>query len=515
MLAFSLSSCTIWSIVNYSSSSQEKASTTSMDSEPVSPSNVMPFSLKNVGETVATAYCPSTGNVNILVIPVEFSDYSFSLKPNFLSLLNNALNGNGSSDTGYWESAASFFRKSSYGKLNLTYTIAPIYRTGITAQAAINSWGGQLDNAGYFLKTSIANYKLTNSTKQFDSDGDGLIDNVIMVYSCPHFQSGCGYRDDSNNTFMWAYTYWAPYTYSGRQDTSWVTENYNSPNPNTYIWLSYDFFYKSDDFTKTKADPHTIIHESGHSFGLDDYYPSGSSTFYPMGGITMMDLNILDLDAYSKMVLGWYSPKIVQESKVVSISALAETGDAILIPTSSWNGTALDEYILLEYYKPRELNYLDSHTAYPNRRLGPNINGIKIYHVDSRLIKCRYGGSTFNYSYVTGPLNSLDSSYYYEICASNCNKKENTSDSTYPATYSSNFSLVHLIEAGGTNTFVYGANGGNGSLFTQGASFSMNSFSNFFPNGSGKLMNNGDSFDYRIVINSISSDQAQIQIIKG
>ena len=93
----------------------------------------LPYNYRDLNKTQSADIVPSTGNVKLLVLPIQFSDYSFS--SNFLSDLNIVLNGRESDQTtGYWESLASFYKKSSFGKLNLSFEIAPVFQTTMTAE---------------------------------------------------------------------------------------------------------------------------------------------------------------------------------------------------------------------------------------------------------------------------------------------------------------------------------------------------------------------------------------------
>src|SRR5690606_38532929 len=68
---------------------------------------------------------PSTGSFDVLVVPVEIQGAPFEL--NYLSKLNTVFNGT-SEDTG-WESVSSYYYKSSFGKLDLTFDVVPKYVT--------------------------------------------------------------------------------------------------------------------------------------------------------------------------------------------------------------------------------------------------------------------------------------------------------------------------------------------------------------------------------------------------
>lgn len=66
--------------------------------------------------------CPTTGNVNVLVVPVDFKNNTKS-QPD-LKALDLALNGGeGEENLTYGMSVSTYFNKSSYGKLNLNFDI--------------------------------------------------------------------------------------------------------------------------------------------------------------------------------------------------------------------------------------------------------------------------------------------------------------------------------------------------------------------------------------------------------
>ena len=524
LLAASLSSCTIYQLVpNRGSSSLEPITDDSeievefekdyvQDGVYQAP-DFLKRSLREVSYRRGMDLPPSTGNVNVLVLPIQFSDYPFSA--DVLSNVSNALSG---TDTGYWESLASFYEKSSYGKLHLSFHMASVYQTGMTATegAKLNYSFSQndqdsCDNAQYFINKAVEAYSDEDAPlTDFDQDDDGIIDAIIAVYSCPdyskhtyRFSYGKDSEKISDSSLYWAFTYWC----SNSGDLS-------SPKANTFVWLSYDFFSSQGN-----ADPHTIIHEYGHAMGLDDYY-TDQSDFQPAGGIDMMDLNIVDHDVYSKASLGWTSPYIVDGDDVtLTIRPSESSGDCVLIPTSSFNGTLWDEYIMLELYTPDGLNEFDTKNSYGGYPKGYSIPGIKIYHVDSRLVCCKYGGSQsriLSSPYVYDP-NSIDpyaSSCFYMVAATNCSKDFNSSQIlSSNRAYSSTYSLIHLIEKGGINTFAKGKTGTNGTLFTGGSSFSLDQYgNNFFPRRS--AMNNGKSFPYLITVESVSSQGATLHFEK-
>lgn len=459
------------------------------------PSVVDPnFDLQDLKAAYYGDAIPTTStNLDILVIPVELTDYRFSNKT--LSDMEILFNGT-PAQTNYWESVSSFYKKSSFGKVNMNFTIAPVYDTGYTAKQAAN-----LDTSStqYFsmniLRSAVSNYKSingNNSTRRFDTDGNGYIDSVILVYSCPNYSNSSEIYNIS--TDYWAYVFWDDY-----QPNSSA-----SPNQNAYMWVSYDFMYEGGG--NNKIDAHTYIHETGHLFGLDDYYNYDNSEegskydpSKPMGEFDMMDYNVIDHNVWSKMALGWTKPYVVTGDAEITIGPSQTNGNCILI-ADNWNGMSYDEFLLLELYTPTGLNQLDATNYYGGsiygRRAFTN-PGVRLYHVDGRI------GTKNTSNKVTGYYNSTSlGGAYYGFAHSN----------TPSSSYNPNYRQIHMIQAGGTNSYYTGSRGTNSDLFQTGHTFSMEDYgAKFFANGN--RLNNGNELNYRIEFINVSAASATIRIL--
>jgi M6 family metalloprotease-like protein len=92
---------------------------------------------------------------------------------------------------------------------------------------------------------------------RFDSDGDGYLDAVWLIYSAPDFSKDSTLVNPHK-------TFWAM--------TSWNKDegNISQPVASGFSWGSYDFMYRA--YGETSLDAHTYIHETGHLLGLSDYY---------------------------------------------------------------------------------------------------------------------------------------------------------------------------------------------------------------------------------------------------
>jgi len=441
----------------------------------------------------------SIGNQKLLVVPVMFTDYvlSSSAQASMVDRIDKVFFGE-EEDTA-WESVSSYFYQSSYGALSLTGTVTPFYaaeRSSSTFASETRSSGSfyqYFDPTWNLVDEVVAWYKNYSGTNlsEFDQNQDGYIDALYMVYNNPN-ASNAVYTTAGEDVF-WAYRY--------SNYGNFYSANVSSPVGMAYAWSSIDFSYEGYG---NDIDGHTYIHEFGHLIGLDDYYTyDGSADWGALGGLDMQDFNILDHNAYSKYFFEWIDPIVVdgtEKQTVITLRPFESSGDFILIK-DDWNGSPYDEYLLVEFYTPTGLNYKDSiegpyQGVYPR---GFTIPGIKILHVDSRL--GRYSNSTGSFLGYTDNLPTTSTEYTY-IAASNTASRSQTST----------FKMIHLLEAGGVNTFKTGSRASNASLFTQGMTFTPSTFASFFP-VSGKF-NSGENINYSITITSLSNTSATITITR-
>ena len=354
----------------------------------------------------------STGEQKILVLPVDFTNYP--APDNMTEVLNTAFFGS-SADTG-WESLRSYYYKSSYGKLNITGTVLPVYHTNYRASYYTNN-----EQADYeIMKNALAYYDQQYDFSEYDNNKDGLIDAIYIVYSRE--------PDYENDNIWWAYTY----EYY-QEDYSLI--KHDNVMPSFYTFCSYEFLFEEVSSGKPlKYNMETFIHETGHVLGIDDYYDYDTS-YGPSGGIgggDMMDYNVGDHNPFTKAILGWVTPYLVTDDITISLSSFGKTGECIIIP-KSFNGTYFDEYYIIDYYTPDGLNELEA---------GHNglfsIDGVRIYHINASTTGLYHTISVWDiYSY-------------------------NNSDTKY--------NLISLVEADGNNNISKGEYGNyseNSDLFQE------------------------------------------------
>ncbi len=475
----------------------------------------MSVQLDDIIDQEGTMRLNSYGKQKILVFAVEFPDYPADQivggKEKVLQDIEYAFNGT-SEQTG-WESLHSYYYKSSYGKLDLDcYVVPEWYMNDMSVTDLLKYWptvtwnqGGNqgYNSSWYWLRGAVEWYRENWEAKNwedianFDQNKDGVIDGVWLVNSAA--VNAQGSHD------FWAYTYWdfnnPFYNSNGYQ------YDVDHPVANPYVSCGYNFLlnggYADADGNKL-MDCHTVIHETGHLLGLEDYYTYDTGMWGPAGGADMMDNNVGDHNSFSKTLYGWTNPYIVEGDAEITIKPFQENGDCIIVK-NGWNGHAFDEYLILEYYTPTGLNKQDSETqymgAYPKL---PSASGIKIYHVDARL--GIFDENIYNQSDKT-PIDAfLD---YTDEIVPNVNENGRkvvtmlAHSNTRSRSANKNFYLLHLLEATGRNSFKDDKKMSNSTLFREGSYFGHKVFKGF-------TFNDENDLDYVINIKSITPEGATI-----
>ncbi len=376
---------------------------------------------------------PSVGTPKILVVPVQFtkdkegntsSGAMFSeSEEQVMKTLDEAFFGSTShskfNTTTKWESLSSYYYKSSYGKLDIGGEVTPIYtyKDVSTKDFTRSNLDSLIKSIVSWLQTS-QNYDM----KDYDYDHDGYIDGLEIIYCTDQETPSTNTSTSSDNSDLW-------WNFTTILDSNAAQKgNAEKPVAQRYFWSRYDYVkntYYPTETEKETADAHTIVHETGHMLGLNDYYSydttdSGAKSGGPAGCADMMDMNVGDHNAYSKMALSWVDAKVVDGSSSnfsITLDSYTDTGDFIVLRNSSedkWNETPWDEYLILEYYTPTGVNAADS-KGYKEweqaSSTGSNAYGhggtyeqpgLQVYHVDSRLASTTADYDSVNKKIVSG-----------------------------------------------------------------------------------------------------------------
>ena len=199
---------------------------------------------------------------------------------------------------------------------------------------------------------------------QYDNDGDGAIDYLVVIWSGPH---------NGWANFWWGYM-------TTFQDSGYTVDG---KRLDTYSWQ-----WEANPYPGT-FDPLVVIHETGHALGLPDLYDYDGSVG-PDGGVgrlDMMDANWGDHNCFSKFVLDWITPTTINSgTQTVALNASGTSQDAVIVMPGIAAGDQFDEFFMVQN-RYRVNNDDDSSLPYPN-------DGLLIWHIDARL-----DGAGYNYLY--------------------------------------------------------------------------------------------------------------------
>lgn len=345
----------------------EKARTTYVENDVTKDLNMRTF-----GDNTKTPTLSSLEEQHVLVVPFGFTGaYDYVARQTEETIEEIRLTFNGTDEeiakVNGWMSVSQYYEKSSFGKSDVTFDVLP---TWCIYEGNPEALGGGA-NAAIYARTWYVNQynsedhgllgKDAKPIDYYDADNDGVIDLMWLVYSHP---------ETGNQGDWWAYVTWLP---DGQGQSG------SAPVVATLGWASLDFMTKA----YSGYDAHTFVHETGHTFGLSDYYDY-NGYWAPLGGIDMMDHNLGDHSAFSKFTLGWLQPWVVDEPGQIVLRPTATTGDCFIIPSPNYNGTAFDEYFMIELMAPVGNAQKDYQTGYEGQA-GYSQPGIRITHIDARV----------------------------------------------------------------------------------------------------------------------------------
>ncbi|MFA6756090.1 MAG: Ig-like domain-containing protein, partial [Bacilli bacterium] len=373
--------------------------------------------VKYTSKAYCSDYAPTLGEQKLLFVPVHLSG-----TPSYKWTEEELENVNSNT-----EDIHDYYKNASCGAIDLTGTVcgsldnmyqAPYEETEL--QPNSSEAKDKLYNS---FKTALTWIKTNTDINldDYDTDDDGYIDSIHFIF-------------DGSDAQIWGGTLWPHMDFAslGRG----TKEN---PSINCYSTTNLHHL----------GDAYTTIHEQGHIFGLEDYYDYSSEdkTLHNLGSFDMQDYGMFDWNSFSKMSVGWASPYVLDGSKdhvSITIKPASLTNDCILLAyPGSWNGTAFDEYILIELFS----NYGNNSIWWDKYSKYYNDGGIRLYHVDARL--WGYTGDDVNSGNYVDDYRYSNFKYFY-IGANN------SSTDSYamprPDLIKDNYYLIQIIQKSNVNT---------------------------------------------------------------
>jgi M6 family metalloprotease-like protein len=281
-----------------------------------------------------------------------------------------------------------YYREISRGQVNLTGTVLPWVRTGVTREQTVGTSNGLGPDAkmGPFLVDAIARLDATVDFGRYDSDGpdgipnsgddDGYVD--VTVFQFSEVAGSCG------GTGIW------PHRSALR---GWTGQPYATGDlrPNGQPVRVDDYIIQSAvDCAGNPQEIATIAHETGHAFGLPDFYDATGGLLpqqrrWVLGCWTLMAAAAwgcgdgstageveapAHMGAYEKLALGWAQRTFTEPGwrREYLLDPIQAGGRVLQVPL---RGT--EEFLLLEY-RPRD--GFDAALPAP---------GVLVYHVEPAL----------------------------------------------------------------------------------------------------------------------------------
>lgn len=292
---------------------------------------------------VQNGLMPSKGDVNALVIMVDFPDVEFD-SAHTKEYVEEIFFGDSEEPFygGLPTSLSKYYEYASYGQLNLS---GDVY--SYTAEQERDYYDRsdlELPGDDTLFKEVLTALDGQIDYSSYDSNKDGYIDGIYLFYA--------------GGTTGWGTTFW---TYM----SSYINGDLVLDGTNLLQFIMMNETHSTS----------TVCHETGHLLGLMDYYDyekgayGGTDAF---GGRSLMCDNTGDLDALSKIILGWIEPQKISGDEKVSLRPINEYGDAAIIYPS---GDA----------QSRSFFLVESYSSEKNNFGGAIESGLRIYRVNTAL----------------------------------------------------------------------------------------------------------------------------------
>ena len=455
------------------------------------------YTLTDLEHNSGAPMLPKSGSPKMLIIPVKFTDSNkyISKYDNVKNDLETVFFGN-SSQIGY-ESVKTYYEKESFNKVSLTGTVSDWYECGKSSSSINDS--PATDN----IKTNAVEWFFSSNPsedrKSYDLDNDGYLDGVVLIYGSPDYVTG---KLGDNRRTMWASV----------ASATGIFANKEKPVACGYMWASYDFIYPTTERAISRTgksysygsavgmrmsymqfDPFTYIHETGHMFGIGDYYSYTESERFYAGDANMQSASLLTHDPYSLMLFGWADPYIPEFEGTITIGGLVDSHDIIMLkPDTSTPNSPFDEYILIDLYTPTGLNKFHAIEHPSIHGAGGSLDdlsqpGIRIWHVDARL-------ANRNQNYRQDSLTTNPKTSGATLIADN-------SLGTITNNLYKNYVELTMIRNNTSLKFENLSYVRKGDLFQTGDTFSQTKFSKQFPEGN--KLDNGSTLGWSIKVDLI------------
>lgn len=303
------------------------------------------FGVKSPARTVRISDVPTIGKHDVLVILVQFSDTKFTddgVMSDPVDYYDRFFHEEGFSSHGGKGSAYDFYRFASKNQYDPQFKVyGPVTLSGKASDYA-GSGGTALTYKLIQEAVPLVNSQYDVDFSTFDTDGDGVVDNVYCIYA------GYGQADSGNSSTIWPHS--SNLDLGTGRDRSFLVDGVKINR--------YTVSQEVNGQTHVPVGIGTFVHEFGHVLGLADHYNNGptASMGYTnnVGKWDVMASGSYNDDqncpptfsAFERYSLGWETPVELSTTadSLVTLSPYEETGQCYRVSVSG----KTNEYFLLE-----------------------------------------------------------------------------------------------------------------------------------------------------------------------
>lgn len=293
----------------------------------------------------ANADVPQKGSPKIPIVLVQYSDFKMrSSNP------NQTFEGQFNTNT---RSALKYFTDQSNGQYTPQFDIlGPVTLSNTRAYYGARTSSDNDAKPGSMVGEAVK--ALTDvDWSQYDNDGNGSVDVVIILYAGP------GEAQGATSNAIWPHQwYLSSAYYYGRSD-------YNAFYQNGVKIDKYACFCEtrgSSDYSTTVDGIGTFCHEFSHCLGLPDYYETTyAHGYYGMGNWSLMNSGSYlgnsacpaAYTAYEKEFMGWMTIPTAEANTYYTLKNIdSQECNAVRI----YNPNSINEYYILENHQRKGWN---------------------------------------------------------------------------------------------------------------------------------------------------------------
>ncbi|MCG6186811.1 M6 family metalloprotease domain-containing protein [Maribellus maritimus] len=278
-------------------------------------------SLKSTTVAEAAAEFPPTGTRKTLMLLIKYPDLDLTYSPNDFDNMMNQSNYNG---TG---SFRDYYLEASNGNLSLSVDVYGWY----VAENNYEYYGDENgDTRSRILVAEAIDAAEAAGVdfSQYDNDGDGEVDNLMVVHSGP------GAEEGNRTQYIWSHRWTLGLFYRRNYDEVTINSYTIQPETRTYGMVGIGVF----------------CHEFGHALDWPDLYDTDGSSeglgkwcLMAYGSWLNNERTPAMVSAWAREEIGWITPTVISANGDYSLSPAATSTQCYKLTTQNSN-----EYFLLE-----------------------------------------------------------------------------------------------------------------------------------------------------------------------